>query len=571
VGTVESTGFFQDAPRLRDEWEDDLALRRYVERVLPEDVRAEVEPSLAEMGYLAATELKDLSDRIDTPEGEPRHTPFDGWGRRVDLVEPHPGWDRMAQVAAERGVVATGYERVHGAHSRVHQFALAYLYGPSSALFSCPLAMTDGAAKTLLASGDRELIDRAVPHLTSRDPATFWTSGQWMTERTGGSDVGASETIAEQDGGVWRLSGTKWFTSAITSQMALTLARPVGNGSGGKGLAMFYVEVRDEQERLNHLRVLRLKRKLGTKQLPTAELALDGTVAHLIGQPSSGTRNIAPMLTVTRLWNSVIAASGARRGLALARDYARRRAAFGAHLIDQPLHQTTLAWLRVQHEASLQLAFRAVELLGRDEAGEATEQEQLTLRLLLPITKLLTAKQAVAAASEAIESFGGAGYVEDTHLPVLLRDAQVLPIWEGTTNVLSLDALRALRGDGVFTAYAEEVRRAASSGTDTELVSLGKMAVDAVDHASAWMLRALEAGPGTIEHGGRRFAVTLGRALQLALLVQQAQHDRDRHGDGRGAAVARRFAAEGIDLLDEPGAGSDADAALAMDLAITEP
>lgn len=571
MSTVESTGFFQDAPRLRDEWEDDLALRRYVERALPADVRAEVEPELAEMGLLAATELKDLHDAIDTPEGEPTHVPFDAWGRRVDQVTPHPGWDRMAQVAAEKGVVATGYERAHGAHSRVHQFALAYLYGPSSALFSCPLAMTDGAAKTLLASGDRELIDRAVPHLTSRDPETFWTSGQWMTERTGGSDVGRSETVARHEGGVWRLHGTKWFTSAITSQMALTLARPEGNGSGGKGLAMFYVEVRDEQEQLNNLRVLRLKRKLGTKQLPTAELALDGTVAHLIGPPSDGTRNIAPMLTVTRLWNSVIAASGARRSLALARDYARRRAAFGAHLLDQPLHQTTLAWLRVQHEATMQLAFRAVELLGRDEAGEASESEQLTLRLLLPITKLLTAKQAVGAASEAIEAFGGAGYVEDTHLPVLLRDAQVLPIWEGTTNVLSLDALRALRAEGVFTAYAEEVRRAAEHGTDGDLATLGKVAIDATDHASAWMLRALEAGPGTIEHGARRFAMTLGRALQLALLVQQAQHDLDAHGDGRGAAVARRFADEGIDLLEEPGARLELDAALARDEALPTP
>jgi acyl-CoA dehydrogenase len=568
VATVEASGFFQDAPRLRDEWEDDLALRRYLERVLPPEVRDEVTPSLAEMGLLAATELKDLADAIDTPEGEPRHTPFDAWGNRIDVVEPHPGWQRMAEVAARHGVVATGYERAHGPWSRVHQFALAYLYGPSSALFSCPLAMTDGAAKTLLGSGDRELIDRAVPHLTSRDPDTFWTSGQWMTERTGGSDVGRSETEAVQEGGVWRLHGTKWFTSAITSEMALTLARPVGNGPGGRGLAMFYVETRDEDGRLNDLRVLRLKRKLGTKQLPTAELALDGTVAHLVGQPSSGTRNIAPMLTVTRLWNSVIAASGTRRGLALARDYARRRVAFGSHLIDNPLHQTTLAWLRVQHEASLQLAFHAALLLGREEAGEATEQERLTLRLLLPITKLLTAKQAVAAASEAIESFGGAGYVEDTHLPVLLRDAQVLPIWEGTTNVLSMDALRAIGSEETLAAYAAEVRRAAEVATDDDVAAVAKLAVDAVDHAAAWLTRALDGGPATIAHGARRFAVTLGRSLQAALLAAQAQHDLDVHGDGRAAAVARRFADEGIDVLDEPGRTATIDAALARDEAL---
>jgi acyl-CoA dehydrogenase len=565
MGTVESTGFFQDGPRLRDEWEDDLALQRHLERVLPSDVLAEVTPSLASMGRLAATELKDLADAIDTPEGEPRHVPFDAWGQRVDVVEPHPGWQRMAEVAATHGVVATGYERAHGGYSRVHQFALAYLYSPSSALFSCPLAMTDGAAKTLLGAGDRELIDRAVPHLTSRDPDHLWTSGQWMTERTGGSDVGRSETVAVHEGGVWRLHGTKWFTSAITSEMALTLARPEGNSSGGKGLAMFYVEVRGDDGRLNDLRVLRLKRKLGTKQLPTAELALDGTVAHLVGSPSSGTRNIAPMLTVTRLWNSVVAAAGTRRGLALARDYAHRRTAFGSALIDNPLHQTTLAWLRVQHEASLQLAFHAALLLGREEAGEATEQERLALRLLLPVTKLLTAKQAVAAASETLESFGGAGYVEDTHLPVLLRDAQVLPIWEGTTNVLSMDALRAIRDDGTLRAFAGEVRQAAGTATDDDLVAVGKLAVDATDHAAAWVVRALDGGPDALAHGARRFALTLGRALQAALLVAQAQHDLDAHGDGRAAAVARRFADEGIDLLDDPGRTLHSDAALARD------
>jgi acyl-CoA dehydrogenase len=568
VASVDQTGFFQDGPRLRDEWEDDVALRRYLERSLPPEVLEEVTPSLAEMGWLAANDLKRWSDELDTAAHEPRLRPFDPWGQRVDTVETSPLWDRIGAVAHEQGVVATAYERTHGEHSRVHQFALAYLYGPSSALYSCPLAMTDGAAKTLLVHGDRELIDRAVPRLTSRDPAGAWTSGQWMTERPGGSDVGLSETVAREEGGVWRLHGTKWFTSAVTADMALTLARPEGNGPGGRGLAMFYLEVRDEQGRLNDLRVLRLKDKLGTRQMPTAELALEGTAALLVGPPSDGTRNIAPMLTITRMWNSVIAASGLRRGLALARDYAQRRVAFGRPLVDQPLHQATLAWLRVQHEASLQLAFRAVELLGREEAGVATEQELSALRVLLPITKLLTGKQAVAGASETLEAFGGAGYIEDTHLPVLLRDAQVLPIWEGTTNVLSLDTLRALRTEGALPAALRELRRAAGSTSHGELATVGKLAVDAGDHAAAWLTRALDAGPGPLEHGARRFALTLGRAMQAALLAEQAQHDLDVHGDARAMAVAQRFAAEGIDLLESPGERLTSDDALARDEAL---
>ncbi|MBW3619607.1 MAG: acyl-CoA dehydrogenase family protein [Actinobacteria bacterium] len=564
--TVDQTGFFQDPPRLRDEWEDDLALRRYLERVLPAEVLAEITPSLAEMGHLAANELYDDAIELDTRAKEPRLVHFDAWGNRVDRIETAPEWSRMGAVSAEKGVVATAYERAHGEWSRVHQFALAYLYAPSSALYSCPLAMTDGAAKTLLVHGDQALIDRAVPRLTSRDPAQAWTSGQWMTERTGGSDVGISETVAVKDGAVWRLSGTKWFTSAVTSQMALTLARPEGNDRGGRGLAMFYVEVRDEADRLNHLRVLRLKDKLGTRQMPTAELALDGTVAHLVGGPSDGTRNITPMLTVTRLWNAVIAGAGMRRTLALSRDYATRRTAFGRRLVDQPLHQATLAWMRVQHEAALQLSFRAVELLGRDEAGIATEQERRILRMLLPIAKLVTGKQAVAVASEGLEAFGGAGYIEDTHLPVLLRDAQVLPIWEGTTNVLSLDTLRALQRDDTLSAYTGEVRRAAALASDARLAVVARDAVRAVEHAEAWLAGGMT-GPGidAVQHGARRFAMTLGRALQAALLCVQAQHDLDRHGDARGVAVARRFAAAGIDLLEEAGAMLAGDAALAAD------
>ena len=562
-------GHLQDPPRLVDEWTDDLALRRLLERILPAEVLAEITPELAALGVLTATDLKALSDEVDSPAHEPRLRPFDAWGRRIDDVEVSPLWERIGDLGKRHGVVATAYERQHGAHSRVHQMALVYLYGPSSALYSCPFAMTDGAAATLLAHGDRGLIDRALPRLTSRDPAQAWTSGQWMTERAGGSDVGRSETVAVPDGAVWRLTGTKWFTSAVTADMALTLARPEGNGPGGRGLAMYYLELRDAEGHLNHLRVLRLKDKLGTRQMPTAELALEGTVAHLVGAPADGTRAITPMLAITRLWNSVIATSGLRRALALARDYATRRVAFGQPIGHHPLHQATLAWLRVEHESSLQLVFRTVALLGREEAGVATDRERAALRLLLPITKLTTGKQAVAGASEALEAFGGAGYIEDTHLPQLLRDAQVLPIWEGTTNVLALDVLRALRREDTLPALREEVRLAADTTRHPELASIARTALDTTDRAAAWLATAGERGQPDLEHGARRFALTLGRCLQAALLAAQAQHDLDVHADGRALAVARRFAAQGLDLMAPDGERLAEDAALALDHALT--
>ncbi len=171
--------------------------------------------------------------------------------------------------------------------------ALVYLFTPSTDVYSCPLAMTDGAARTLSVSANAALRERALPRLTSRDPRQFWTSGQWMTESTGGSDVGLSETVARQDEqGGWQLYGRKWFTSAATSQMALTLARPEGNPAGGKGLALFYLETRDSQGRLDRILVHRLKDKLGTRKVPTAELTLDGALAQPVMGLNDGVKNI---------------------------------------------------------------------------------------------------------------------------------------------------------------------------------------------------------------------------------------------------------------------------------------
>ncbi|MCB9598715.1 MAG: acyl-CoA dehydrogenase family protein [Sandaracinaceae bacterium] len=557
------TPFNQPPPELGNQYDEDRALSQYLARVLPADVLAEIEPSLREMGELAGGELYRMqqADRLN----EPVLTHFDAWGNRVDHIEVSPLWKVAERIAAEKGVVATAYEAKHGALSRVHQFALVYLFNPSTDVYTCPLAMTDGAARTLIGSKNQALIDRAVPRLTSRDPKTFWTSGQWMTEFTGGSDVGLSETVAHQDDdGQWRLEGRKWFTSATTSQMALTLGRPEGNGPGGRGLALFYVETRDDAGRLRDIEVLRLKDKLGTRKVPTAELLLHGAAATPVAGLDSGVRNIAPMLNITRTWNAISSVSGMRRAIALARDYARRRVAFGAKLADKPLHADTLAGMQAELEGALQLAFFAVELLGRAEQGDATETDLAMLRLITPIAKLTTAKQAVAVASEALECFGGAGYVEDTGLPSLLRDAQVLPIWEGTTNVLSLDTLRALSRDhDALGTLLAKVDASLESVTDAELVSAGRAARDTIARAGGWLLETMQRDPLDVEAGARRFALTLGRSLELALLAVQAQHALDTAGDPRTKLATLRFAAERHDLI---GASDRAEArALGMD------
>ena len=538
--------FFQDPPRLANAYDSDPLLREYLTLKLGAELAA-VEPELRHLGERAVGDLLVLQaeDRLS----EPRHVPFDAWGRRVDRIELTPLWKAAARLAAEHGLVATAYERRQGARSRLVQLALLHVVEPSLDLYSCPLAMSDGAARTLLDLGDPALVARAVPRLISRDPACAWTSGQWMTERAGGSDVGRTETTARRDGDGWRLFGTKWFCSATTAEMALALARPEGNPEGGRGLALFYLETRREDGTMNGIVVHRLKDKLGTRKLPTAELGLEGARAVPVAGLGDGVKHVSAMLNVTRLWNAVCSAAGMQRALALAADYARRREAFGAPLAAQPLHADTLAGLGAEREGAFLLAFRAAELLGRCEAGEATPAELRALRTITPLAKLTTAKQAVAVASEALECFGGAGYVEDTGLPRLLRDAQVLPIWEGTTNVLALDLLRALRSEGGLAALAGEIRRPASAARDPALRPPAAASLRALEHALAWFERTK--APATLQAGARRLALTLGRALEVALLCEHAQAALEAGLGGRATAAARRLARQGIDLVED--------------------
>jgi len=539
--------FIQTPPELGNQYTSDRALRELLVRVLPADVLREIEASLTAMGERAGGELyrMQLADRGN----EPVLMQWDAWGNRIDRIEVSPLWRVAERIAAEEGLVATAYERKHGAYSRLHQFALAYLFMPSTDLYGCPLAMTDGAARVLLGSGNDKLIKRAVPRLTTRDPGEFWTSGQWMTEATGGSDVGLSETVARRDADVWRLTGRKWFTSAITSQLALTLARPEGNPAGGKGLALFYVETRDGAGMPNRMLINRLKDKLGTRKVPTAELDLDGTPAELVMGTGDGIRNIAPLLNITRTWNSVCAAAFMRRGLALARNYAQRRIAFGAPLAQQPLHVDTLAGIEAEFQGALQLTFFVVELLGRSEAGRASGEQAGLLRLLVPIAKLITGKQAVAVLSEVIEAFGGAGYVEDTGLPQLLRDAQVLPIWEGTTNVLSLDLLGALPAAGGIGILQREARLLLQGVREASLLRISALIERTLEAAAAWLEQARQAGDAEFEAGARRFALTLGRTFELALLARHAQWSSDNQRGSYALAAARRFSATPVNLI----------------------
>jgi alkylation response protein AidB-like acyl-CoA dehydrogenase len=452
----------------------------------------------------------------------------------------------LHRISAEEGIVATAYERRPGPWSRVHQASLIHLFNPSSAIYTCPLAMTDGAAKVIEKYGDEELKAQTLPRLTTRDPDQFWTSGQWMTERTGGSDVSRSETIARREGNGFRLYGTKWFTSATTSEMALALARVEGAPEGSKGLSLFYVELRDEWGRLKNIQVNRLKDKLGTKALPTAEIMLLGTPAKLIGQETKGVRQVASMLNITRIYNSICAVSYLRRGLALARDYAFRRIAFGAQLAEQPLYLEVLARLQTEYEGLFLLTFRVAEMLGREETGHSAAGDHAVLRLLTPITKLFTAREAVHGLTEIIECFGGAGYVEDTGIPRILRDALVLPIWEGTTNVLSLDVLRAIEKENALPPFLVEVRERLSSIRRPELVPQKALAENALEKLTAFTRKLHSARRDPAEAAARALAYSLARLYTASLLLESAEWHLDNDGDIRPMYSLRRWCAQDL-------------------------
>jgi hypothetical protein len=258
------------------------------------------------------------------------------------------------------------------------------------------------------------------------------------------------------------------------------------------------------------------------------------------------------MLNVTRTWNAICAIASMARAISLARDYATRRQAFGRPLIEQPLHAQTLADMQAEFEAAFALAFEVAHLLGRVEHGAAAPQEAALLRLLTPLAKLWTGKLAVKLCSEALECFGGAGYIEDTGLPQLLRDAQVYAIWEGTTNVLSLDSLRALAGDS-FEALRASSANWLAGNDDMHAASAIRQTLDA---AARWLDQHATARD-TLEAGARGLAFTLARCASAALLARQATWSRQ-HGEQRSAAALRRFVGRGLDRLVTPDAGDTA-------------
>ncbi|MEE6510098.1 hypothetical protein FKM82_029140 [Ascaphus truei] len=471
--------FFQEQPRLGNQFLEDALLQGYLKRHLPPQVLEEVSRDFERFGCRLVDEIDSLGRECELNPPQLQH--YDAWGHRVDRIVTCPAWKKMKELSAEEGLVAEAYERRYSRWSRMVQVVKLYLYAPSSGFYSCPLAMTDGAAKVIESLGVPTPLQDAFKHLTTRNPSSFWTSGQWMTERRGGSDVaGGTETVAQsQADGTYKLHGFKWFTSATDSDMSLTLGR-----------------VTDTQ---GH----------------TVQISPEGR----------GVASITSMLTITRIHNTISAAASMRRVINLAREYATKRFVFGKLIKDHPLHIQTMARMEVQARGAFLLLMEVARLLGLEETNLATEQDRHLLRLLTPIAKLYTGKQALAVITEGLECFGGQGYMEDTGLPAMLRDAQVLTIWEGTTNILSLDVLRSVtKSQGqVLTAFFSATQEKLEAAAGAPLLSQpAQLTRQALEKLGAFMQQEGLKGSHGMELAARDFAYSLAKIYIGSLLLEHA-------------------------------------------------
>ncbi|KAL7894253.1 very-long-chain acyl-CoA dehydrogenase [Trichoderma sp. SZMC 28014] len=502
-------GFFQQPPALPNQFYDDVTFQRCFKLFLPADLRDEIEPEVARLGQEVLTDrifawISDAERNKPYLKGSGRSA-FGKWKGELVTTE---GWRRLQEFGFAKGFVADGYDAPYGRFSRNRQFLRLLLWEGSSANVTCPTAMQDGAARMLqlhlttpslsskLSETEKRVYENAFQHLISRDPKRTWTSGQWMTERRGGSDVSLSETTAvyrpnesnalasKEDDiplGPWSINGFKWFSSATDCNMTILLARtPAGK------LSTFIAPLRKHDpsalneagnpdpngQCLNGVRIQRLKNKHGTQSVPTAELVLEDMRGWLIGDENRGIQEISVLLHLTRIHTTSQAVGYAGRGLAVARAFARVRevgAGRGARmrLTDSTLHMKTLARMTAEYRRLMLFHMFTVYILGLSEhptekdadKGSASALQALTptlkdveplLRVLTSVTKAYVSNSALTLLFSCMESIGGVGYLlneESEYLNIarLYRDCGVLPIWEGTTDVLSTDFIRALK------------------------------------------------------------------------------------------------------------------------------
>jgi len=448
-------------------------------------------------GGIEATEHGRRAER-----NEPRLTTHDRFGNRIDAVELDPSWHWLLEGAVRRGIHSLPWREPRpGAH--VVRATLFTLWGNANDGVMCPVSMTY-AAVPALRDGAPELAAEWEPRLTMPDYEHGALAGMAMTERQGGSDVRANITRAEPAGdGSYELHGHKWFCSYPPCDVFLVLAQ------APHGLSCFLVE------RGPGMEFQRLKDKLGTRSLPSSEVEFRGAPAQLVGEEGRGVPAIIRMVNHTRLDCLLGATTGLRRGTLEAIHHARHRAAFGALLVDQPAMRNVLADLAIESEAATAVAMRVARSYDEPEAGSFR-------RFATAVCKYWVSKRAAAHAAEALECLGGNGFVEDSGMPLLYRDAPLNSIWEGSGNVAALDVLRAIvkEPDGL-PAFLDECELAAGAEPrlDAHLIDVKRRVHSTFAGADG---DSAQQRIYDSQFGARRLVEDLAVALQASLLVRHA-------------------------------------------------
>jgi acyl-CoA dehydrogenase len=419
-------------------FEADPSYRGLIELYLDPKLCSHLLPQFTRLGAMAGAELDELALAAD------KSPPV----LRGQSIEKNAAYKKLEEIAfGEYGLAAMSHRGgVLGWPEPlppVAKYALSYLYVQAEFGVCCPLSMTDALTRTIRKFADPALVARYLPGLTSQDMDTLTQGAMFMTEQQAGSDVGATATKAVPEGDAWRLYGDKWFCSNTDAGLALVLARPQDALGGTAGLSLFLLPRTLPDGSPNRYRIVRLKEKLGTRGMPSGEIKLEGALAWLVGDAQQGFKQMADMINMSRLSNGMRAAGLMRRSLTEALFVARNREAFGKKLIELPLMRRQLLKLMLPTEAARSMMlFASIELQKADAGDESARQR---VRLLTPLIKFRACRDARRVTGDAMEVRGGVGYTEEWSDPRLVRDAHLGSIWEGTSNIVALDVLRAIR------------------------------------------------------------------------------------------------------------------------------
>jgi acyl-CoA dehydrogenase len=430
-------------------YHEDPHLKEILESYLDKDFFTWADHELNTFGELCAGEIDERAVHTDR-EGQPKLIKYNRFGEEVSEVWVNDGYKKTVEQTYNKGIVGYIHKEIPGLGTKgnyMYSYAQGYLLSLTEPGFYCPVTLSMATALLLERYASPEVKARFLPHVLSTGEVELYEGATFLTERQGGSDVGANETKAVQDGESYQLWGEKYFASnSGMCGVTMVLARIEGSGKGTKGLSLFAVPWRNDDGSLNGIHIRRLKDKLGVRAVPSAEVEFKGANAYLVGEPDRGIYYMMEALNLSRICNAIASIGIMRRAYLEARNYTFHREAFGHPLAHFPMIKESLTRLAAKQEVETSAVFHLVHLYDRvvSEDIPTTEEESVLNRLLIAILKKESAEQAIRFSHEAIELHGGNGYIEDFVLPRLLRDAQVLTVWEGTANILGLEVLRLM-------------------------------------------------------------------------------------------------------------------------------